>query len=159
MNEKKQLEELAGQYFLDSYNELKKSDFVIKTQREKPDLEIIDKNTDTILGVEITHLYYGTEEAKILFGRTDQSMTSIMEPGHLIENLNALLKEKANQVKNYDFPHKILLVIRVASRIFDKSDFDEVEKDIIVPPNIFSEIWLLPRDFAGRGWGALKKLK
>ena len=159
MNEKKKLEKLAGKYFLNSYNELLKTDFKIKTQREKPDLEIIDENTNIILGVEITHLYYGTEEAKILFGRTTQSMSSIMEPGNLIENLNGLLAEKANQVKNYDFPHKILLVIRVASRIFNKSDFDEVEKDIIVPPNIFSEIWLLPRDFQGRGWGALKKLK
>ncbi len=159
MNEKKKLEELAGKYFLNSYNELKKSDFIIKAQREKPDLEIIDKNTHTTLGVEITHLYYGTEEAKILFGRTDQSMSSIMKPGHLIENLNNLLKEKANQVKNYDFPHKILLVIRVASRIFDKSDFDTKEKDIIVPSTIFSEIWLLPRDFTGRGWGDIKKLK
>ena len=144
MNEKKKLEELAGKYFLNSYNKLREVDFEIKTQREKPDLEIIDKKTNTILGVEITHLYYGTEEAKILFGRTTQSMSSIMEPGHLIENLNNLLREKANQVKNYDFPHKILLVIRVASRIFDKSDFDNKEKDIIVPPNIFSEIWLLP---------------
>ena len=159
MNEKKKLEELAGKYFLNSYNELRKVNFVIKTQREKPDLEIIDTSTDTTLGVEITHLYYGTEEAKILFGRTTQSMSSIMKPGHLIENLNGLLAEKANQVKNYDFPHKILLVIRVASRIFDKSDFDTKEKDIIVPPNIFSEIWLLPRDFQGRGWGALKRLK
>lgn len=157
--EKKKLEELAGKYFLNSYNKLLDVNFEIKTQREKPDLKIVDKNTNTILGIEITHLYYGTEEAKILFGRTTQSMSSVMKPGHLIENLNGLLKEKVSQVKNYDFPHKILLVIRVASRIFDKSDFDRVEKDIIVPPNIFSEIWLLPRDFEGRGWGDIKKLK
>jgi len=159
MNEKKKLEELAGKYFLNSYNELRKANFEIKIQREKPDLEIIDKNTNITLGIEITHLYYGTEEAKILFDRTTQSMSSIMEPGHLIENLNELLAEKAKQVKKYEFPHKILLVIRVASRIFDKSDFDRVEKDIIVPPNIFSEIWLLPRDFQGRGWGNIKRLK
>ncbi len=158
-NEKKKLEELAGKYFLTSYNKLLGVNFEIKTQREKPDLKIVDKNTDTTLGIEITHLYYGTDEAKILFGRTTQSMSSIMEPDHLIENLNGLLAEKAGQVKNYDFPYKTLLVVRVASRIFDKSDFDKVEKDIIVPPNIFSEIWLLPRDFQGRGWGNIKRLK
>ena len=156
---KKKLEKYAGKYFLNSYNERFETAFKIKTQREKPDLVLIDENTKTTIGVEITHLYYGTAEAKLLLGKTIQSIPDVMDPSELIKNLNGLLKEKVKQVRKYDFSHKIFLVIRVASRIFDKSDFDRVEKDIVVPKNIFSEIWLLPRDFRGRGWGGIKRLK
>lgn len=156
---KKQLEKDAGEYFIQSYNQSHHTDFVLAEQREKPDLVIIDHKSNTIIGVEITHLYYGTAEAKLLLNKTTQSIPGIMEPKELIENLNGLLSEKAKQVRKYNFPHRTFLVIRVASRIFDKSDFDAMEKDIKVPKNIFSEIWLLPRDFHGRGWGFLKRLK
>lgn len=156
---KKKLEKYAGEYFLNSYNQRFGTTFKIKIQRDKPDLVVTDENTKTIIGIEITHLYYGTGEAKLLLGKTIQSIPDVMDPDELIKNLNGLLKEKVKQVKKYNFPHKTFLVIRVASRIFDKSDFDRVEKDIVVPKNIFSEIWLLPRDFQGRGWGGIKRLK
>lgn len=156
---KKQLEKDAGEYFVSSYNQIRNTGFVISEQREKPDLVIIDRDSHTTIGVEITHLYYGTDEAKLLLNKTTQSIPGVMQPDELIENLNGLLAEKVKQVRKYDFQQEIFLVIRVASRIFDKADFDEVEKDITVPENIFSEIWLLPRDFHGRGWGALKRLK
>ena len=78
----------------------------------------------------------------------------------LIEKLNAEMAEKANRAAKYDHEGKLILLIRVASPIFDKQDFEMYEEEIIVPElNTFTEIWLLLWSANTRTYSDLKQLQ
>jgi len=88
-------------------------------------------------------LYYDSKEAKMLLGRSSDKIHGLMKSTAILQTLNERLKKKSTQAEEYKFEGKMFLVVRVASPIFDKSTFDLFEADIIVPSNVFDQIWLL----------------
>ena len=155
--EKKRLEKAACRYFLDAYNREQGTNFKIVKHGDRPDLTAQDG--DKTLGIEITHLYYGDEEAMELLGKLDKVSPQVQIFSTLVENLNALLFDKTEQAKGYDFSHPVILVIRVASPIFSDEDFDHLKENIVVPESLFREIWLLARDDQTGNWAGLERLK
>lgn len=155
--EKRKLEEAACRYFLEEYNKEQGTHFKIIKHGDKPDFTVQDG--DEVLGVEITHLYYGDKEAMLLLGRLNKELTEVEIFPTLAENLNALLRDKTKQAHGYDMAHPVILVIRVASPVFNDEDFGDLEDKIVVPENLFAEIWLLARDDETGDWIGLERLK
>lgn len=98
MNEKEALEEAACLYFIDSYNKAHGTHFEIKEHKDKPDFLVEDSSTSETMGVEVTHLYYDSEEAKMLLGRLSLHLRPDNKKNFyaLADRLNDLL-EKKNQ--------------------------------------------------------------
>ena len=73
---------------------------------------------------------------------------------------DSALESKVAQAAKYHFDGRMSLVIRVASTIFDRMDFDIYGEDIVIPePNTFDEIWLLFRDAATNAFSDLKQIQ
>jgi len=160
MNEKEKLELAACTCFLDSYNSSHSSAFRLAEHRDKPDCFAEDCNTGEKIGIEITHLYYDSREAKMVFGRLSQTTHGVMALTQLIEKLNSDLAEKVNRAAKYEFEGKLILLIRVASPIFDMQDFEMYREDICVPQlNTFAEIWLLFRNQSSQAFSDLLQLQ
>jgi hypothetical protein len=162
MSETKKSEIAACQSFVESYNNLKKTNFELDDKRvvkDKPDCLVRDKISGISIGIEISHLFYDSKEAKMLLGRSSDKIHGLMNSTAVLQTLNERLKKKCTQAEKYEFEGKMFLVVRVASPIFDKSTFDRFEDDIIVPSNVFDQIWLLFFDFREQEWGELKQLK
>ena len=146
VNEKEALEEAACLYFIDAYNKAHGTHFEIKEHRDKPDFLAGDHSTSEMMGVEVTHLYYDSEEAKTLLGRSSLPLHPGKEKNfdHLAGRLNDLLIDKVKAGVAYDFGQKIFLLIRVACPIFTKSDFEMCSDWIdLHSGNPFAEVWLL----------------
>ena len=144
MSEKLNLELAACSYFIDSYNAIHRTKLKLVEHRDKPDFLLCDAVTGEQVGVEVTHLFYDAKEAKMVLGRLSKQLHGVMTINQLIEKLNADLAEKTSRAAKYDFECNLVLLIRVASQIFDKQDFEMYEDEIDVPKlNTFSEIWLL----------------
>jgi len=147
MDERLQLELAACRCFIDSYNVRHGTDFKSVEHRDKPDFLIQDARTREAMGLEVMHLYYDGKEAQMVLGRRSKEPHGPMTLDQLIDKLNSDLVEKVARASKYDFDGRMSLVIRVASPIFDRADFDIYEDDVVVPgPNLFDEIWLLFRD-------------
>lgn len=155
--EKKKLEEAACRYFLEAYNRKQDTHFKILKHGDRPDFVVQDGGKT--LGIEITHLYYGDEEAMELLGKLDKASPQVEIFPTLVENLNALLSDKSKQAKGYDVSRPVILVIRAASPVFNDEDFDQLEENIMVPESLFREIWLLARDDQTGNWAGLERLK
>lgn len=160
MDEKQNLEVAACTYFLTSYNALHGSNFQIVEHRDKPDFLVEDGHTGEKLGIEVTHLFYDVKEAQMMLGRRPNELHGVMTVCDLITKLNADLAVKVDRAANYDFEGKLFLLVRVASPIFDRQDFDMYEEDINVPTlNTFAEIWLLFWDQASKTYSDLKQIQ
>lgn len=160
MNEKLALESAACTYFVPSYNSIHKTAFQIHEHQDRPDFLLKDTDTGEKIGVEVMHLYYDAREAKMVLGRLSRQLHGVMTISQLIEKLNADLADKINSAANYDFAGKLILLIRVASPIFDRQDFDMYEDEIIVPqPNTLAEIWLLFWDQTTGTYSDLKQIQ
>lgn len=159
MNEKVRLEKAALDYFIKAYNSLRGTHLEFKEHSDKPDFIVKDSESNQIVGIEVKHLFYDPNEAKILLGRSAMPNHSLMSSTELVTTLNKLLKNANESAKKYEFKDKMFLIVRVASPVFDKSPFDMFEGDIINLPTIFSEIWLVFYDFSRQAWGDLKRLK
>lgn len=157
--EKKLLEEYAVSYFLSELNRIEGQAYVINKHLDKPDFLVNDRLTGEEIGIEVTHLFYDPEEAKMLLDRPRKFDHGSMDIHHLIDRLNRLIQQKAQKAPDYLPISKTILLVRVASPVFDKEDFDRLEQEIIVPENIFWQIWLLFRNSSDVGWGDLKRLK
>lgn len=144
MNEKENLEGAACDCFLDSYNATHACKFYIVRHQDKPDFIVQDFESGESLGIEVTHLYFDGKEAKMVLGRQPHELHGVMTLDALIQKLNADLAEKVTRAARYEYVGKLVLLIRVASPIFDKQDFEMYADDICVPElNTFAEIWLL----------------
>ena len=159
MNEKTKLEKAALDYFVEAYNNRGFTKLKFKKHSDKPDFIVEDSQTNRAIGIEIKHLYYDCDEAKILLDRSDKPIHNMMNSTKIIMKLNKLLQNAAESAKKYGFKDELFLIVRVASPIFDKSSFDMFEGDIVIPSILFKEIWLLFYDFSRQAWGELKKLK
>ncbi len=159
MNEGSRLEKAALNHFLETYNRLSGTHLEFEKHRDRPDFIVKDRMSKQELGIEVKHLYYDEDEAKTLLNRSTSSTHSLMSSTKLVEKLNDLLKEAIETARKYEFRNKMFLIIRVASPIFDKQDFELHEEDVQLPPDIFSEIWLIFRDTSKGTWSDLKRLK
>lgn len=158
--EKRDIEKATLDYFLSAYNRLKGTCFVFHLHRDSPDFIIKDSKSLDIIGIEVTVLFYDDSEAKLLLGRSKEEDTHhLMCSDKFIRQLNTRLEEKCKSAKNYSFDKKMLLVVRNASRIFDESDIKIYKGDIIVPTNVFYEIWMLCYDDKQNKWSKLIQLK
>lgn len=162
MSEKNRLEEAACNYFIEAYNQLNSTGFKIKQHRDKPDFVVEDSVSDQVIGIEITYLYYDAEDAKMLLGRSKKRLHEphgLMKHTDWIKALNVRLHEKDLAARKYNFEHRMFLVIRVAPSPFDKSTLSTYGDDIVIPPDVFDEIWLLFYDLSRQAWADLKRLK
>jgi hypothetical protein len=115
--------------------------------RDKPDFEVTNPITHERIGIEITGLYQNEMEAKIQYGAVDDWERFEGSTEELLQSLNSRLDDKARKSKSYQYDGRILLVIWFGSLVFNQRfDIDFVSRQIVIPENAFSEIWLVLRD-------------
>ena len=69
MGEKEDLELAACIYFINRYNQEHNTNLELVKHTDKPDFILSDAVTGERVGVEVTHLYYDENEAKMILGR------------------------------------------------------------------------------------------
>lgn len=159
LDEKWLLEQTAAEYFVAALNDLYATSFQILEHSDKPDIVIGDSNTGRKIGIEVTHLFYNSEEAKALLGKSDNSPNGLEDIRSFIDRLNQLLHQKAQKAKGYNHRSELALLIRVVSPVFSKDYFDRFERLIKVPQPEYKHIWLLFYNFADQKWDLIKTLK
>lgn len=92
-DEKSALEEAAIGIFIDLYNFNRQDDLKVVKKQECPDY-ILKNMKEDFIGIEVTHLFYDSEEAKMLLGRSDRTFHGLENSTHYVETLNELLKQK-----------------------------------------------------------------
>lgn len=159
LDEKWLLEESAAQALVEILNLNQGTFYEIVEHTDRPDIVIENQLDGERLGVEVTHLFYDSEEARLVLGRS-------REHGHppefieeYIRRLNALLQQKTEKAKGYNHQYPLALLIRVVSPVFHFYDFKVYESRIVVPPSDFKIIWLLFYDFFVRRWTILEQLR
>lgn len=151
-SEKRRLEIAAVQIFLQHYNRLRKTNYRLLSMQERPDAVVID-TSHRKMGIEVAHLFYGPNEAKVLLGRYDlDNLRSIQSLQHLLQELQRILDRKFAKGQTYEFNHPMLLVIRSASPVFHGEELAPVITQLSVTSGVFQEIWLLARDEEEPGW-------
>ncbi|SPF45684.1 conserved hypothetical protein [Candidatus Desulfosporosinus infrequens] len=111
------------------------------------------------LGVEVTHLFYDSEEARLVFGRSSELGHPAEDIEEYIRRLNALLQQKSEKAKGYNHEYPLALLIRVVSPLFHRYDFKVYASRIVVPLSDFVIIWLMFYDFLERRWTILEQLR
>lgn len=155
MGEKELLEEFAIKYFINQLSRIENNPYTIVEHTDKPDFIIQNEKSREILAVEIAHLYYDQEEAKMIFGRSKRKVHSGEYGEMYIQRLNSLIADKIKKYGNYDFAGNIILVIRVTSRVFDLNLFRQYYDLIEIPGNMYSQICLI--DLRGQDMVFLKR--
>jgi len=131
-------------------------------ENDQPDA-VLEATDGGQLGLEVTHLGYSynrgehssgaPNELAFLLDRVPATMSETQASYRLIEELNAILADKAKTYASIARDYPVALLVRVANPLFTASSFDLYGDDIVVSaPSPFSEIWLLPRDDEGSGW-------
>jgi len=158
-DEKWLLEESAARALVATLNAHLGTAYEVVAHGDRPDIVIEDRQSGEKIGVEVTHLFYDQEEARMMLGRSQQLAHSPEYIDEYIRRLNALLRQKAVKAKGYchDFP--LALLIRVASPVFHTHDFRAYVGKIVVPPSDFLYIWLLFYDFRQQRWAVLEQLR
>jgi len=159
VDEKHRLEESCLLQFVHGYNKLMRTHLRYIRHQDRPDFIVEDSESTRFIGIEVKHLFYDSEEAKILLGRSKRNNHALMNSHKLIGALNECLKNAAKRAQKYDFDGELFLVVRVASPIFDRSTFELFRNSIVIPTNVFNEIWLIFYDAQKQMWGELKRLK
>jgi hypothetical protein len=143
--EKKGLEWDAVHLFIDLYNANHETKYRLLYLQEKPDAVLEDRQRKK-QGMEITHLFYNSAEAKRVLGRPEEVPSGFMILDHLIFELNELIKTKEHKKSNYSQDYPISLLIRNASPIYGMSDILGIKHKIYKPNEVFQDIWFLSRD-------------
>lgn len=150
-NEKQNLEIAALNQFAEALAVIwGNARFVFHELRDPPEPDGLCTLDGQSLHVEVGHLYGTQSDAKQLLGRTGKStptpeelLLSCMVPldARLLTSLNRLLEDKAT--KSYQ-TSRAWLLIRSAFPLWNRSDFEEHQKNIAIPPqHPFEQIWLL----------------
>ncbi len=146
--EKKSLERAAIELFIAIYNANNERQYRLLYQQERPDAVLEDKLLRSKLGMEITHLFYDAEEAKMLLGRSMQSIHDPESLENLIAGLNHLIAVKEEKRNGYSKAYPVSLLIRNVSPVFGMSDILGIRDRIVRPKAEFEDVWLLSRDAA-----------
>lgn len=152
--EKTLLEEYALKYFIEDYERQTGIKGIIISRQEGPDA-VVEINGVRV-GLEITHLYYDKDEAKMLFGRSENKQHGLERFDRLIYELNELLQKKAIKSFTYNCEYQVSLLIRNGSPIYGLTDFKKSQDNILIPHNKYLNIWFLSRDDNDSCWRLLK---
>lgn len=155
MGEKELLEQYAIKYFINQLSRIENSDYRIVEHSDKPDFIIQNETTKEMIAVEVAHLYYDQEEAKMIFGRSKNKVHNGEYGEAYLKRLNDLIIDKIRKFKNYNFPGNIILLIRVTSRVFDLNLFRQYYDLIDIPENRYFQICLI--DIRGEDMVFLKR--
>jgi len=159
LDEKWLMEQTAAEHFVAALNDLYATSYRILEHSDKPDIVIGDINTGRKIGIEVTHLFYNSEEAKALLGKSGNSPNGPEDIRSFIYRLNQLMEQKAQKAKGYNHQSELSLLIRVVSPVFSKDYFDKFERLIKVPRPEYNHIWLLFFNFENQKWDLIKTLK
>jgi len=143
--EKYLLEEAAFRYFKMIYQKVnnEKIQKIIHYSEEKPDFIAKKLNANEEFGVEIMHLYYDEKEAKMLLNKSKETECKMQDAQTLIKTLNSKLEKKYARARKYEYEKSMILVIRIASPIFNKDLFEQYLDEMFIDKEPFREIWLL----------------
>ena len=153
-DEKLRLEEDAIELFIQVSRAGRGVSYHIVAKQESPDFVLADES-ENMIGVEVTHIFYDSEEAKMLLGRSDKKTHGLENLDNFIKELNIALKKKGEKGINYDFDYPLLLLIRNASPFWGLSDIKHSLDKLQVPTGIYQEIWLLTKDNSSK-WYLVK---
>ena len=159
LDEKWLIEESAALALVEILNLQLGMKYEIVRHADRPDIVIENQLDGTRLGVEVTHLFYDSEEARYILGRSHQQAHSPEYIEEYIQRLNALLQQKSEKAKGYNHEYPLALLIRVVSPLFHMLNFDAYKSRIVLPTSDFQIIWLLFYDFLERRWTFLKQLR
>ena len=143
--EKKTLELSAIELFLLIYNKNHSDPHRLLRLQDQPDAVLEDEEGNP-LGMEITHLFYDSLEAKMLMGKTDSRELPPEHLDFLIAGLNNLIHAKEEKRMYYSHDYPVSLLIRNTSLIFGLSDLLRKKSLIYKSTGFFKDIWLLSRD-------------
>lgn len=159
MNEKQWLEKSLINYFMQAMNSMHNCCYMVVSHRDRPDFIIKENLSNKKFGVEVTHLYYDSEEAKELFGRGHLSIPKIETIEHYICILNKLLNKKFEKANGYYQSYDLILLIGITSSLFDRNDFENSREDIIISESKYSHICLVFFNELNQNWEDLMFLK
>jgi hypothetical protein len=143
--EKHQLERTAVRLFLSIYNLNNLAKLRLLYQRDIPDA-VLQQQDQRLLGMEITHLFYDSEEAKMLLGRSKGRVDSQEVVEMLIAELNKRIQIKEIKIDHYESDYPIALLIRNVSATFGMSDILRAKELLYKPQGRFTNVWFLSRD-------------
>ncbi len=161
LDEKWLIEESAAQALVELLNNQQGKNYKIFRHADRPDIVIENQADGTRLGVEVTHLFYDSEEARFIFGRSEEHDYP-PAPEYIeeyVRRLNNLLQQKSEKAKGYNHEYPLALLIRAVSPLFYMCNFEAYAPSIVVPPSDFQIIWLLFYDFEERSWTLLERLR
>lgn len=159
LDEKWLMEESAALALIEALNLQLGTSFQLVEHWDRPDVVIEEQASGQRIGVEVTHLFYDDEEARMFVGRSREENHAPEYIGEYIRRLNALLKQKAEKAKGYAHKDPLGLLVRVVSPIFHTHDFRVYADRVVVPPSDFQYIWLLFYDFLAHRWAVLERLR
>lgn len=142
--EKKDLERQAIKQFIRIYNCNNEDKYRLLYMQERPD-SVLEVKPGQRLGMEITHLFYDSDEAKKLLGRAKEKQESTKSPEKLIDELNELIARKESKKKLYSTDYPISLLIRNMSPLYNMSDFIAASEHIYKPNHVFQDVWFLAK--------------
>jgi len=159
MTEKQWLEKSLMDYFIDSMNKMHGLYYSIVAHKDRPDFIVKEKKQNKKFGVEVTNLYYDSEDAREIFGRGIMTNSKVENIEHYVFILNQLLDKKAHKSKGYDPNLDLILLIGVTSMLFDRNDFENSIPDIFIPESKFSIICLVFFNNFNKNWEDLMFIK
>ena len=133
--------------FLNAYEKKFAIRLTVSTHRERPDYEIYDPVANKHFGLEITGVYQDDEEAKIQYWEIEEWEKITGSLDSLVKAINNGLAKKAIKSKSYEYDHAMDLAIWLGSFTYNQAyDVNFIRREISIPENSFSRIWLIVRD-------------
>ncbi|MDQ0873009.1 hypothetical protein QFZ77_001668 [Paenibacillus sp. V4I3] len=145
-DQKKAMEQAAIDIFLDLYNVNNEVPLRMVQQQEKPDA-LLEDARDNRIGLEVTHLFYDTEEARLMLSRSELTKPSAEGIDTFIKVINDRIQSKEHKLKDYSHDYPCMLLIRNLSLLFGMSDILGRKRNLVLPHGHFTQVWLLSRDF------------
>ncbi len=159
MNEKLWLEESLINYFIKAMNNMHNSCYAVVTHMDRPDFIIKDTLKNKKFGVEVTNLYYDSDEAKELLGHEHAPFYKVENIEHYIYILNELLEKKAQKANGYYQKYDLILLVGITSPLFTRNDFENARDEIIIPESKFAVICLVFFNELNQDWEDLMFIK
>ncbi|MDR6883740.1 hypothetical protein [Bacillus sp. 3255] len=145
-DEKKALEQAAIDIFLEVYNLNNDVPLRMIRQQEKPDALLEGADAQPV-GLEVTHLFYDTEEARLMMSRSELTKPGSEVIGNFIKVINDRIAIKELKFQDYSHEYPCMLLIRNVSLLFGMSDVLSHKHKLVQPKGLFTQVWLLSRDF------------
>ena len=138
LDTKRNLEIYAAIYFIIALRRYYKRWLKLKNFADPPEPDIYCQLNDTLIGLEVTHLYGSGRDARMLFGRSkDIEKTQEHRISHSLVPLNDRIPADLNRLLNEKATKKYScttwLLIRNAYPLWNRDDFENYISDIVVP--------------------------